>query len=104
MSQPARQAGPERGFRDRPSGNAAGTAPRRRGSDSDVREVCVDTTRMGQQALSGWRHKIGEPVARQVSKRTRLTSEQVQAAIGVAFFVSSVIYVAKTVTAVARDR
>ncbi len=61
-------------------------------------------TRMGQQALSGWRHKVGEPVARQVSRRTRLTSEQVQAVIGAAFFVSSLVYVVKTMSAAARER
>ena len=64
----------------------------------------MDTTRMGQQALSGWRHKMGEPIARQVSRRTRLSSEQVQALIGAAFFVSSLVYVVKTIAAAARDR
>lgn len=64
----------------------------------------MDTTRMGQQALSGWRHKMGEPIARQVSRRTRLSSEQVQAVIGAAFFVSSLVYVVKTIAAAARDR
>lgn len=64
----------------------------------------MDTTRMGQQALSGWRHKVGEPVARQVSRRTRLSYEQVQALIGAAFFLSSVWYVAKTIAVAARKR
>lgn len=64
----------------------------------------MDTTRMGQQALTGWRYKVGEPLARQVTRRTRLTSEQAQAVIGAAFFVSSLVYVVKTVAAVARHR
>lgn len=64
----------------------------------------MDATRMGRQALSGWRHKVGEPVARQVSRRTRLSSEQAQAVIGAAFFLASVLYVAKTIAAVLRDR
>jgi hypothetical protein len=64
----------------------------------------MDTTRMGRQALSGWRHTVGEPVARQVAQRTRLTSEQVQAVIGAAFFVSSLVYVIRTIAAAARDR
>lgn len=61
-------------------------------------------TRMGRHALSGWRHKVGEPVARRVSQRTRLTSEQVQAVIGAAFFVSSLVYVIQTIAAAARER
>lgn len=64
----------------------------------------MDATRMGRQALSGWRHKVGEPVARQVSRRTRLSSEQAQAVIGAAFFLASVLYVAKTIAAVLRER
>ncbi|MDN5750282.1 MAG: hypothetical protein L0H64_17520 [Pseudonocardia sp.] len=64
----------------------------------------MDATRMGRQALSGWRHKVGEPVARQVSRRTRLSSEQAQAVIGAAFFLASVLYIAKTIAAVLRDR
>ncbi len=48
--------------------------------------------------------RIGEPVARQVSRRSRFSSEQVQAVIGMAFFVSSVYYVVATVAAVVRER
>lgn len=48
--------------------------------------------------------KVGEPVARQVSRRSRFSSEQVQAVIGAAFFVSSVYYVVATIAAVARQR
>jgi hypothetical protein len=48
--------------------------------------------------------RVGEPVARQVSQRSRFSSEQVQAAIGVAFFVSSLWYVVSTIAAVARER
>lgn len=59
---------------------------------------------MGRQGLSGWRIRVGEPVARQVSKRTRLSSEQVQALIGAAFFLSSLWYVATTIAAVVRER
>lgn len=64
----------------------------------------MKTTRMGQQALSGWRVKVGMPIATQVSKRTRITSEQVQAAIGAAFFLSSVFYVVKTISAATKER
>lgn len=64
----------------------------------------MDRTRAGQQALSGWRMRVGEPVARQVSQRSRFSSEQVQAVIGAAFFVSSVWYVVSTVVAVVRGR
>lgn len=64
----------------------------------------MKTTRMGQQALSGWRVKVGKPVADQVSKRTRLTSDQVQAVIGAAFFLSSAFYVYKTIAAALKER
>ncbi len=52
---------------------------------------------IGNQALSGWRTKVGKPVAKQLSQRTRLKADQVEAAIGALFFLSSVWYVFQTI-------
>lgn len=62
------------------------------------------TTQMGQQGLSGWRVKVGEPIAQQVSQRTSLTADQVRAVIGAAFFVSSLVYVVQTARAALKAR
>jgi hypothetical protein len=64
----------------------------------------VDTTRMGQQALTGWRRKVGQPLAAAISRRTRFTSDEAQAVIGAAFFLISAWYVGKTITSAARVR
>lgn len=64
----------------------------------------MDATRMGRQALIGWRATVAEPVADRVSRHSRFSAEQAQAAIGAAFFLLSVYYVVKTVMAVARER
>lgn len=64
----------------------------------------VEPTRMGQQALTGWRVKVGEPIAEQVSKRTSLSADQVKAVLGAAFFLSSLWYVISTISAAAKQR
>ena len=64
----------------------------------------VEPTRMGQEALTGWRTKVGQPIAQQVSKRTSLSEDQVKAAIGAFFFLSSLYYVIATAKAAAKHR
>ena len=45
----------------------------------------MDANKLGQAGLVGWRRKVGERIAEPVSSRTRLTSDQVMAAVGVVF-------------------
>ena len=58
---------------------------------------------MGQAGLQGWREKVADVVAEPVAKRAPLEEEQVRAAIGVLFFVLSVMYVVKTVMDATRE-
>ncbi len=60
-------------------------------------------TRVGTAGLQGWRRKVGDAVAEPVAQRTPLGSEQVRAAVGALFFVLSVMYVVKTLTAASRE-
>jgi hypothetical protein len=60
-------------------------------------------TRAGQAGLQGWRAKVADSVAEPVAKRSPLSEDQVRAAIGALFFVLSVLYVAKTISALVRE-
>ena len=55
-------------------------------------------TEIGQAGLQGWREKVGDNIAPPLAKRTPLEEDQIRAAVGVLFFVLSVMYVVKTVT------
>ena len=60
-------------------------------------------TKAGQAGLQGWRETVADRIAEPLADRTGLKEEQVRAIIGTAFFVLAVIYVAKTVGALARE-
>lgn len=62
----------------------------------------MKATGIGEQALTGWRRKVGEPVAQQLSGRTRLSPDDARAIIGGAFFLVSLWYVLKTLVSAAR--
>ena len=57
----------------------------------------MDTLSIGNAALKGWRAKVADAVAQPVSRQTRLTDDQVRAAVGASFFVLSVVYVVGTI-------
>jgi hypothetical protein len=57
---------------------------------------------LGHTALQGWREKVADGISPPVAKRAPLEEEQVRAIIGAAFFVLSVVYVAKTIAAATR--
>ena len=63
----------------------------------------ASVTRVGTAGLQGWRRKVGEAVAEPVARRTPLATDQVKAAVGALFFVLSVMYVVKTLTAASRE-
>jgi hypothetical protein len=63
--------------------------------------------RIGAAGLKGWRAKAADLVAGPLSRRTPLDADQARAAVGAAFLVLSVVYVAKAssdVTRALRDR
>ena len=60
-------------------------------------------TKLGQTGLQGWREKVADGIAEPVARRAPLEPEQVRALLGVVFFVLSVMYVAKTLGAAARE-
>jgi hypothetical protein len=60
-------------------------------------------TQMGQAGLQGWREKLADGIAEPVAERAPLDTDQVRAALGAIFFVLSVLYVVKTVSAAARE-
>jgi hypothetical protein len=47
----------------------------------------MDANKLGQAGLVGWRRKVGERIAEPVSRRTRLTSDQLMAVVGAVFLV-----------------
>jgi hypothetical protein len=59
-------------------------------------------TTLGQAGLQGWREKVADGIAEPVARRAPLEADQVRALLGVVFFVLSVMYVAKTLSAVAK--
>jgi hypothetical protein len=50
----------------------------------------VDTQKLGQAGLVGWRRNVGERIADPVSRRTGLTFDQVLAVVGAVFFALTV--------------
>ena len=60
-------------------------------------------TKLGQAGLQGWREKMADGIAEPVARRAPLDSEQVRALLGAVFFVLSVVYVVKTLTAATRE-
>ena len=63
----------------------------------------ASATQIGTAGLQGWRRKVGDAVAEPLAQRTPLAGEQVKAAVGALFFVLSMMYVVKTVTAASRE-
>ena len=57
----------------------------------------MTAVQLGRAGLQGWRAKVADVAGPVVAQRTPLSEDQVKAAIGVAFFVLSIIYVVKTV-------
>jgi hypothetical protein len=63
----------------------------------------TEMSHIGQAGLQGWRAKVGERAGPAVAQRTPLSEDQVRGLVGGVFFVLSVMYVVKTVKAVAQD-
>jgi hypothetical protein len=61
----------------------------------------MDRVAMGKAGLQGWRATAADVVAAPVARRSSLSTDQVQAAVGALFFVLSVLYVVGTVRRIA---
>ena len=57
----------------------------------------MDAVSFGKAGLQGWRARVADAVASPVARRTRLSDDQVRAAVGAVFFGLSVVYVVGTV-------
>jgi hypothetical protein len=57
-----------------------------------------------RSALVGWRGKVSEALAGPLSRRTPLSTDQVQIVLALAFFASSVFYVVATIRRAVRHR
>ena len=81
--------------------NATGalSGPVRAGQQRDMATV----TELGQAGLQGWREKVANGISQPVANRAPLEEDQVRAVVGAAFFVLSVVYVAKTISAATRQ-
>jgi hypothetical protein len=80
------------------SGNQGGHC-RRQNEETDM----ATATELGQAGLQGWRQKLADGISQPVADRAPLEEEQVRALIGAAFFILSVIYVVKTISAATRQ-
>ena len=58
---------------------------------------------LGQSALVGWRKPVADKLSQPLESKTSLSGDQARAAVGVAFFVLSVIYVVGTVKRLLAD-
>jgi hypothetical protein len=63
----------------------------------------ASATQVGQAGLQGWREKLADGIAEPAANRVPLDEDQVRAVIGAAFFVLAVLYVVKTLKAVAEQ-
>ena len=61
----------------------------------------MDAVSFGKAGLQGWRARVADAVASPVARRTRLSDDQVRAAVGAVYFGLSVVYVVGTIRRVA---
>ena len=61
------------------------------------------TIEMGQAALPTWRGAIADRLAPPAAKRTKLSEDQVRAAIGATFFALAAFYVVSTIVRMIRS-
>jgi hypothetical protein len=60
------------------------------------------TIEMGQAALPTWRGALADRLAPPAAKRTKLSEDQVRAAIGAAFFAVATFYVVSSIVRMIR--
>jgi hypothetical protein len=62
----------------------------------------ASATALGQTGLQGWREKVADGISKPVANRAPLDEDQIRAIIGTTFFVLSVTYIIKTISAATR--
>jgi len=64
----------------------------------------MDVKTIGEQGLHGWKGRVADTVAERADRaRIPVSAAQVRAVLGLAFFTTSLLYVIKTLRAVARE-
>jgi hypothetical protein len=58
---------------------------------------------VGEAALTGWRGRVGHAIAKPVARRTRLSVEQVEAALGFAMLAYAMYRLARPLIRAARS-
>ncbi len=89
--------------RDQRAERAGLAAGNREDIDGEPGADMATVTDLGQAGLQGWREKVANRISQPVADRAPLTEDQVRALVGAAFFVLSVIYVVKTISAATRQ-
>ena len=64
----------------------------------------MDAKTLGEAALTGWRGRVGEPLASRLHARTPLGEDEARALVGLAFLAISVVYVARTLARAVGER
>ncbi|MDQ4081414.1 MAG: hypothetical protein M3123_00755 [Actinomycetota bacterium] len=64
----------------------------------------MNTKKLGEAALTGWRARVGESVASRLHARTPLGEEEARTLVGLAFLAVSILYVVRTLGRAARER
>jgi hypothetical protein len=64
----------------------------------------MKTTQTLEAGLVGWRERVAKKVEKPVSKRTPLKGEHVRAILGAIFFVSSALYVGRSIARAIKNR
>ncbi len=57
----------------------------------------MDALSFGKAGLQGWRARVADAVATPIATHSRLSDDQVRAAVGALFFLLSVVYVVGTI-------
>jgi hypothetical protein len=63
----------------------------------------MDTKRIGDAGLHGWKGRVAERAADVADRRTPASGDQVRAALAIAFFLFSLVYVLRTIAELARQ-
>jgi hypothetical protein len=64
----------------------------------------MDTKQIGDAGLHGWKARVAERAADVADRKTPASGDQVRAALGIAFFLFSLVYVLRTIAELARQR
>jgi hypothetical protein len=64
----------------------------------------MNKTQTLEAGLVGWRERVAKRIEKPVSKRTPLKAEQIRAILGGLFFVSSALYLGRSIARAIKNR